>query len=218
MILKKITVTALASALAFANCVSAEGMIEGSIQAPVDKSHFVNECQKHMPMNFHSFSGHKIKLLPPQDMGFRNAMGGAPDELSMKTLHAAEGTMYVVEKNNGVIYITFDFHGLIPLGVYSLWNVTNPNYNTGDFTDAPLMDQSGLTFDVNPGRLGAPAGYGTHGFQANRCGSANLTIKLMHAPGTEFLLDYHSNGFEPGTKGETIFPGVLWGKFPDWRF
>ena len=217
MKLKKITVTALASALAFANFVSAEGKFEDSLQDSVDKSHVQNECQSHRAMNFHSFSGDKIKLLPPQDAGFRDAMGGKPAELSMLTFHNAEGTMYVVQKANGTIYVTFDFHGLIPLGVYTLWNVTNPNYNTGMFSDAPLMDQSGLSFDVNPGLLGAPPGYGTNGFKANKCGSANMTIKLMDVPGTEFLLDYHSNGFEPGVKGVTIFPGVLWGKFPVWN-
>jgi hypothetical protein len=93
--------------------------------------------------------------------------------------------------------------------------VIDANYDKGTFADAPLPDESGRSFPIRPGYLGAPEGYGNHGFQANKCGSANFTIHVNGRPGAEFLLDFHSNGFAPGVKGETIFPGVLWGKFPD---
>lgn len=218
MIFKKITIPALVSALAFANGVTADSGVEDSSYVSSTRTFYQNECQIHNPISVHSSKGKKIKLLQPQDQGFRSAMGGEPSELSMNTFHAAEGTMYILEKRNGSVDITFDFHGLLPLGVYSLWNVFNPNYQNDMFSDGPLEDQSGISNDVTPGRLGAPEGYGNHGFKANKCGSANFTIKLLEHPGTEFLLDFHSNGFQPGVKGETIFPGVLWGKFPEWTF
>ena len=181
------------------------------------------DCQPliHYPMGMRpaspSATTYAIKLLPPQDSGFHEMMGGDMSQISMESFHNATGTMFVVANTNGSTDITFDFYGLLPLGVYSLWNVTDANYDEGTFADGPLPDESGQTFPVKPGYLGAPEGYGNHGFTANKCGSANFTIHMNGRPGTEFLLDFHGNGYLPGVKGETVFPGVLWGKFPEFE-
>lgn len=187
----------------------------------IQKMTIASDCQPviHYPMGKKpanpNSTTYAVQLLPPQDSGFHEKMGGDMSQASMLSFHNATGTMFVVANTDGSTDITFDFYGLFPLGVYSLWNVTNPNYDTGEFSDGPLPDESGETFPVNPGFLGAPEGYGNHGFKANKCGSANFTIHMNGRPGKEFLLDFHGNGFLPGVKGETVFPGVLWGKFPE---
>ncbi len=169
-------------------------------------------------IGYYKNHGYEIQLLPPQDPGFRAAMGGVSKVFSNNTFHAAEGTMHVVQTPNEHIKITFDFHHLLPNGVYSLWNVSNPNYQSGNFSDAPLVDESHGPVPTHPlpGRLGGYPGLDRNWFQANVCGSANFTIVLhTYKPDAEFLLDYHSNQFQAGIKGETVFPGVLWGKFPN---
>lgn len=181
------------------------------------KAHFLHPQDYYNRIGYYKNHGYEIQLLPPEDPNFREAMGGASSILSTGTFHAAEGTMFVAALPNSHIKITFDFHHLLPNGVYSLWNVTNPNYDTGDFSDAPLVDESHgpVPTHPKPGRLGGYPGLDRNWFQANVCGSANFTIVLhTYKPGAEFLLDYHSNQFQAGKKGETIFPGVLWGQFP----
>jgi hypothetical protein len=65
---------------------------------------------------------------------------------------------------------------------------------------------------------GGPAGFGSFGFMADHHGDARVVVDLDHRPGKEFLVDYHSDGHvRGGKKGVTVFPGVLWAQFPQWR-
>jgi hypothetical protein len=57
-----------------------------------------------------------------------------------------------------------------------------------------------------------------YGFMADPDGRAHVTVNLDHRPGREFLLDYHADGHvRGGEKGKTVFPGVLWARFPNWE-
>ncbi len=70
----------------------------------------------------------------------------------------------------------------------------------------------------DPARVGA-----SHGTKANfrPVGRAKMYcyVKVLdHRPAKEFLLDYHADGhFRGGTKGDVVFPGALWAKFPEWK-
>ena len=105
---------------------------------------------------------------------------------------AGRGTAKLRRLDNGGAQITFDFEGLIPYGVYTLWNVleTNP------FKDEPL------------GEFGA----GKHSVVADGSGRAHKVVILNKWPGKEFLLDYHADGQLSQVTG--VFPGALWGRFP----
>ena len=123
------------------------------------------DCQPliHYPMGMRpaspSATTYAIKLLPPQDSGFHEMMGGDMSQISMESFHNATGTMFVVANTNGSTDITFDFYGLLPLGVYSLWNVTDANYDEGTFADGPLPDECstliGVAFGFLPARNAA---------------------------------------------------------------
>jgi len=105
---------------------------------------------------------------------------------------AGRGTAKLRRLDNGGAQITFDFEGLIPYGVYTLWNVleTNP------FKDEPL------------GEFGA----GKHSVVADGSGRAHKVVVLDKWPGKEFLLDYHADGQLSQATG--VYPGALWGRFP----
>jgi hypothetical protein len=130
----------------------------------------------------------------------------------LETFHAASGSMYIVEHPDMRTDITFKFNHLIPLGVYSLWDVTNPDPE--NFADRPLADSVTWADDVrDDGLFGGTAGMGVHAFRADQCGRAQVTVNMSdHRPGEEFLLDYHAN--DGGVKGQDVFPGALWGEFP----
>jgi len=123
-------------------------------------------------------------------------MGGFPPGMLPESFMAGRGAMVVTPIGGGRTKITFAFEGLIPNGVYTLWNVLSP---MPDFRDEPL----------------GPTGYGKHGIIADQNGEAEAVVYLDKRPGVMFLLDYHSDGKLTGEKGETVFPGALWGYFPE---
>jgi hypothetical protein len=105
---------------------------------------------------------------------------------------AGRGTAKLRRLDNGGAQITFDFEGLIPYGLYTLWNVleTNP------FKDEPLGE----------------FGVGKHSVVADGGGRAHKVVVLDKWPGKEFLLDYHADGQLSQATG--VYPGALWGRFP----
>lgn len=165
---------------------------------------------------------YKIDLTPPPP-GFHERMGGLPKEISPQTFHAAYGTLTIYTYDEGHTTLAFDFHGLLPYGVYTLWDVVNPG--PANFVDRPLANApqgvaagqphwwESMAFDKD----GGPGGFGSFGFVADRQGDARFVAALDHRPGKEFLLDYHADGHvRGGKKGVTVFPGVLWAQFPGW--
>lgn len=212
---RKIKQAVVVSALTLAASVSALSYA-GHSDACYPRNH--NPEKKPIHANKYNADFYKVQLTAPQDPAFREMMGGEPTNMSMASLMAGEGTMFITAFKNGRTDITFDFSYLLPNAVYSLWNVIDPNYQTGEFVDAPLPDQTNRPLPVKPGRLGAPEEYGRHAFITNKCGAANFKITMYERPGKEFLLDYHANDFETtgGIKGYNVFPGALWGKFPEW--
>ena len=167
---------------------------------------------------------YRLDLMPPPQSGFHDRMGGWPTEISARTFHAATGTVTIYAHDNGASDLIFDIEGLLPFGVYSLWDVTNPDFD--NFADRPLMNVpegvdgtadhwwNKIAFDPD----GGPDGFGSFGFMADRHGNAYYTVSLDHRPGKEFLLDYHADGhIRGGAKGKVVFPGALWAKFPDWE-
>jgi hypothetical protein len=171
-----------------------------------------------------NFSIHRLELLRPPQAEFHERMGGWPTELSPRTFHAARGTLTIYAHEDGRTDLVFDVQGLLPYGVYTLWDVVDPNLDT--FKDRPLMN---VPAGVDPNRShwwnymefdlhGGPEGFGPFGFMADQDGRARVTVNLDHRPGREFLLDYHADGYiRGGEKGKTVFPGVLWARFPDWE-
>lgn len=167
---------------------------------------------------------HHVDLIPPPHPEFHDRMGGWPTEISPKTFHAASGTVTIYEHEGGRTDLIFDMHGLLPYGVYTFWDVTSPDFAT--FADRPLMN---VPPGVDPNedhwwnkialdKDGGPDGFGSFGFMADHEGKARVTVNLDHRPGKEFLLDYHADGHvRGGVKGKTVFPGVLWAKFPAWK-
>lgn len=157
---------------------------------------------------------HHLLLMPPPHPKFHNKMGGLPKEISERTFHAASGTCTICEFNGGRTALSFSFEHLLPYGVYTLWDVTKPNWLEGDFADRPLADIPG---DAEFDKDGGPDGFGSYGFMADQNGRAHVVVHLNHRPGKEFLLDYHADGHvRGGKKGEVVFPGALWAKFPEW--
>ena len=165
---------------------------------------------------------HKIDLIPPPHPEFHQRMGGWPTQISRRTFHAASGTLTIYAHPDGRTDLVFDMEGLLPYGVYTFWDVVNPNFEA--FADRPLMNVpagvdpsqdhwwNNITFDPD----GGPNGFG-YGFIADRRGRAHVTVNLDHRPGKEFLLDYHADEHvRGGVKGQDVFPGALWAKFPDW--
>ena len=165
---------------------------------------------------------YEIELMPPSP-GFHERMGGLPKEISPQTFHAAYGTLTIHAYDDGHTSLIFDFHGLLPNGVYTLWDVVSPDPT--NFVDRPLANApQGVTagqphwwestaFDKN----GGPGGFGPFGFMADRHGDARVDVALNHRPAKEFLLDYHADGHvRGGKKGVTVFPVLLWAPFPQW--
>jgi hypothetical protein len=164
-----------------------------------------------------------LSLVPPPQVQFHDRMGGWPSELTPRTFHAARGTLIIYAHEDKRTDLVFDLQGLLPYGVYTLWDVVDPNFDT--FKDRPLTN---VPADVDPNKShwwndiafdphGGPDGFGPFGFMADQDGRARVVVNLDHRPGREFLLDYHADGHvRGGQKGKTVFPGVLWARFPVW--
>ena len=125
-------------------------------------------------------------------------MGGIPPGMTERTFLAAEGVMTATALDEKGTRLEFEFSGLIPNGVYTLWNVLTP---LPDFSDDPLGEE----------------GFGDHGLITDRQGRAEAVVFLNERPGEIFLLDYHADGELTGEKGEVVFPGVLWARSPSAR-
>ena len=167
---------------------------------------------------------YQIELIPPPHPEFHERMGGWPTEISRKTFHAASGTIRIYTHEDGRTDLVFDMRGLLPYGVYTFWDVVNPDFE--NFADRPLMNvPAGVDpnkdhwwNDIALDKDGGPGGFGVFGFMANHKGKAHVIVNLDHRPGKEFLLDYHADGHvRGGAKGKVVFPGVLWAKFPEWE-
>lgn len=138
----------------------------------------------------------KVVALYPAPEAYR--MGGLPPGMIPASFLAATGTLEATALDDRRTRLLFTFEGLIPNGVYTMWNVLEGLPN---FRDEPL----------------GPEGFGGHGVIANRFGRAETVVLLDDRPGEIFLLDYHSDGELTGEKGEVVFPGALWGRFPEFE-
>jgi len=130
-----------------------------------------------------------VPLFPQKE---RDLKKGLPPGMTAATFWSARGTMALTRLADGKVKIEFDLAGLIPHGIYTLWNVLE----TEPFKDEPLG-----TF-----------GYGQHSVVANGSGGAHKIVIIDKWPGREFLLDYHADGRLSQSKG--VYPGALWGQFP----
>ena len=119
-------------------------------------------------------------------------MKGLPPGMTPYSFWAARGTVALTKLPDGKVKLAFSFRGLIPYGVYTLWNVLE----TDPFKDEAL------------GEFGA----GKHSVVSDGNGRAYKVVVLNKWPGKEFLLDYHADGGLSQSKG--VYPGALWGKFP----
>jgi len=130
-----------------------------------------------------------IPLFPQKEADLKKGM---PPGMTAYSFWAGRGTAKLRRLDGGKVEIVFDFAGLIPYGVYTLWNVLE----TDPFKDEPL------------GEFGA----GKHSVVADDSGRAHKAVVLDKWPGKEFLLDYHADGQLSQAAG--VYPGALWGKFP----
>jgi len=122
-------------------------------------------------------------------------LGGMPPGMTMQTFMAASGVMEITVLDGRRSRLEINFEGLLPNGVYAMRNVLR---ELPDFADEALGGE----------------GFGRHGFIADRFGMARVVMILEEPPGMIFLLAYHADGELDGEIGDTVFPGVLWGRFP----
>lgn len=130
-----------------------------------------------------------VPLFPQKEKDLKK---GLPPGMTEYSFWAARGTMTLTKLPDGKVRIDLNFEGLIPYGVYTLWNVLE----TEPFKDEPLGE----------------FGYGKHSVVADGNGRAQKVVMLDKWPGKEFLLDYHADGKLSQSKG--VYPGALWGRFP----
>lgn len=130
-----------------------------------------------------------IPLFPQKEQDLKK---GLPPGMTAYSFWAARGTCRLTKLSDGGVDLVFDFEGLIPYGVYTLWNVLE----TDPFKDEPL----------------GPFGAGRHSVVADGKGKAHKAVVLDKWPGKEFLLDYHADG--KLSQAEGVYPGALWGRFP----
>ena len=130
-----------------------------------------------------------VPLFPQKE---RDLKKGLPVGMTEYSFWAGRGTMALTKLADSKVQIEFDFEGLIPYAVYTLWNVLE----TEPFKDEPLGE----------------FGYGKHSVVADGTGKAHKVVVLDKWPGKEFLLDYHADGQLSQSKG--VYPGALWGRFP----
>lgn len=117
---------------------------------------------------------------------------GVPPGMTAASFWAAHGVARLTKRADGKIVTEFEFEGLIPYGVYTLWNVLE----TEPFKDEPYTE----------------FGAGKHAVIADGNGRASKAVLRDHWPAKEFLLDYHADGKLSQSTG--VYPGALWGKFP----
>jgi hypothetical protein len=130
-----------------------------------------------------------VPLFPQKEKDLKK---GLPPGMTEYSFWAGRGTMALTKLADSKVQVVFDFEGLIPYGVYTLWNVLE----TEPFKDEPLGE----------------FGYGKHSVVADGTGKAHKVVVLDKWPGKEFLLDYHADGQLSQSKG--VYPGALWGRFP----
>ena len=130
-----------------------------------------------------------VPLFPQNE---RDLKKGVPPGMTVASFWAGHGTAKLTKLPDGKILTEFDFEGLIPYGVYTLWNVVE----TEPFKDEPYTE----------------FGAGKHAIVADGSGRAHKVVQRDSWPGREFLLDYHADGKLSQAAG--VYPGALWGKFP----
>jgi hypothetical protein len=130
-----------------------------------------------------------VPLFPQKE---RDLKKGVPPGMTVASFWAGHGTAKLTKLPDGKILTEFDFEGLIPYGVYTLWNVVE----TEPFKDEPYSE----------------FGAGKHAIVADGSGRAHKVVQRDSWPGKEFLLDYHADGKLSQAAG--VYPGALWGKFP----
>jgi hypothetical protein len=130
-----------------------------------------------------------VPLFPQKE---RDLTKGLPPGMTAASFWAGHGVAKLTMLPDGKILTEFDFEGLIPYGVYTLWNVLQ----TEPFKDEPY----------------AEFGAGKHAIVADGSGRAHKVVLRDTWPGKKFLLDYHADGKLSQATG--VYPGALWGKFP----
>ncbi len=118
---------------------------------------------------------------------------GVPAGMTAASFKAGHGSLVLTRLPGGKVKAKFYFSGLIPNGVYSLWNV----FQTHPWKDEPF---------------GGKFGSGIHSVVADAHGFARKTVVLDKWPGIAFSLDYHADGKLSQSKG--AYPGALWGDIP----
>jgi hypothetical protein len=130
-----------------------------------------------------------VPLFPQKE---RDLKKGLPPGMTAVSFWAGHGVAKITKLADGKVLTEFDFEGLIPYGVYTLWNVLE----TDPFKDEPYTE----------------FGAGKHTVVADGNGRAHKVVLRDSWPGKEFLLDYHADGKLSQAAG--VYPGALWGKFP----
>ena len=130
-----------------------------------------------------------VPLFPQKEADLKK---GLPPGMTAASFWAAHGVAKLTRLPDGKVLTEFDFEGLIPYGVYTLWNVLE----TQPFKDEPYTE----------------FGTGKHAIVADGSGRAHKVVLRDSWPGKEFLLDYHADGKLSQATG--VYPGALWGKFP----
>src|SRR6516164_9953828 len=130
-----------------------------------------------------------VPLFPQKE---RELKKGLPPVMTAVSFWAGRGVAKLTKLPDGKVLTEFDFEGLIPYGVYTLWNVVE----TEPFKDEPYTE----------------FGAGKHAVVADGNGRAHKVVLRDSWPGKEFLLDYHADGKLSQAAG--VYPGALWGKFP----
>jgi hypothetical protein len=130
-----------------------------------------------------------VPLFPQKERDLKN---GLPPGMTAASFWAGHGTAKLTKLADGKVLTEFDFEGLIPYGVYTLWNVVE----TEPFKDEPYTE----------------FGAGKHAVIADGNGRVHKVVMRNGWPGKEFLLDYHADGKLSQAAG--VYPEALWGKFP----
>ena len=131
-----------------------------------------------------------VPLFPQKEPDLKK---GLPPGMTAASFWAGHGVAKLTKLSDGKILTEFDFVGLIPYGVYTLWNVRE----TQPFKDEPYTE----------------FGAGKHAIVADGSGHAHKVVVRETWPGKEFLLDYHADG-KLSQQATGVYPGALWGKFP----
>jgi hypothetical protein len=130
-----------------------------------------------------------VPLFPQKEHDLKK---GLPPGMTAASFWAGHGVAKLTKLPDGKVQTEFDFEGLIPYGVYTLWNVVETE---------PFKDEPYTAF-----------GAGKHAIVADGSGRAHKVVLRDTWPGKEFLLDYHADGKLSQAAG--VYPGALWGKFP----